>query len=96
MPMLVAALTRDIPETVGSQKTGTLMSLSDAENIDLDPELVLPAEANVEEPKEKKHLRAVVEERGKSLPTNYTRAMHSGGTTTMMTGRMIVFSLLDE
>ncbi len=54
MPMLVAALTRDIPETVGSQKTGTLMSLSDAENIDLDPELVLPAEANVEEPKEEK------------------------------------------
>ena len=54
MPMLITALTRDIPETVGSRKTGTLMSLSDAENIDLDQELVPPAEANVEEPKEEK------------------------------------------
>jgi hypothetical protein len=42
------------------------------------------------------HLRAVVEERGKSLPTNSTRVMHSGSTTTTMTGRMTVFSLLNE
>ncbi len=54
MPTLISALTRDIPETVGSRKTGTLMSLSDAENVDLDPELVPPAEANVEAPKEEK------------------------------------------
>lgn len=54
MLTLIAALTRDIPETVGSRKTGTLMSLSDAENVDLDLELVPPAEANVEDPKEEK------------------------------------------
>jgi hypothetical protein len=87
MPTLIAALTRDIPETVGSRKIGTLMSLSDAENVDLDPELVLPAEANVEAPKEEK----APEGSGQGK-----RAMHSGGTTTTMTGRMTVCLLLNE
>ena len=46
---LITALTReDIPETVGFRKSGTLTSLTDAENVDLDKGMLLLAEANVE------------------------------------------------
>ena len=52
MQTLITALTKDIPETVGSRKTGALTSLTDAENSDLGLEMLLPAEANVKPEKE--------------------------------------------
>jgi hypothetical protein len=50
MQTLITALTReDIPETVGFRKSGTLTSITDAENVDLDEGMLPPqAEANVE------------------------------------------------
>jgi hypothetical protein len=49
MQTLITALTReDIPETVGFRKGGTLMSLTDAENADLDEGILLLVEVNVE------------------------------------------------
>jgi hypothetical protein len=51
MQTLITALTReDIPETVGFRKGGTLTSLTDAENVDLDEGMLPLAEANVEIP----------------------------------------------
>ena len=37
---LVAALTKDVPDTVGSRKSGKLASLTDAKNVDLVPEML--------------------------------------------------------
>ena len=74
MPMLIAVMTRDIPETVGSRKTGTLVSLSDAENVDLDLELVPPVEANVEEPKEEK----VPKGSGRGKRKNFANKLYKG------------------
>ena len=49
MRTLITALTsEDVPETVGFRKSGTLTSLADAENPDLDEGMLPLAEANVE------------------------------------------------
>jgi hypothetical protein len=49
MQTLVTALTReDVPEAVGFRKSGTLTSLADAKNADLDEGMLPQAEANVE------------------------------------------------
>jgi hypothetical protein len=37
---LITALTKDVPDTVGSRKSGKLASLTDAENVDLVPEML--------------------------------------------------------
>ena len=46
LKILITALTKDIPDTVGSRKSGKLASLTDAENVDLVPEMLPPAEPN--------------------------------------------------
>ena len=47
MQTLITALTKeDIPKTVGFRKSGTLTSLADAENADLDKGMLPQAEAN--------------------------------------------------
>lgn len=49
MQTLITALTsEDVPETVGFRKSGTLTSLADAENPDLDEGMLPLVEANVE------------------------------------------------
>jgi hypothetical protein len=49
MQTLITTLTsEDIPETVGFRKSGTLTSVADAENADLDDEMLPQAEPNVE------------------------------------------------
>jgi hypothetical protein len=51
MQTLITMLTReDIPETVGFQKGGTLTSLANAENVDLDEGMLTLAKANAENP----------------------------------------------
>ncbi len=52
MQTLITALTKDIPKTIGSRNTGALTFLTDTENLDLGPEMLPPAEPNVEPEKE--------------------------------------------
>lgn len=69
---LVTALTGEhIPAIVGSQKTGTLTSLADAENVDLD------SETAVELPEKAQELAPGAGSRGKR--TKYTNKLYSGG-----------------
>ena len=70
------------------------MSLTDAENADLDKRMLPLAEANVE-------ISTIPSGEGGAgkdgnLPANATTERNSGGTTTMMTRRMTVYFQLVE
>ena len=64
MQTLITALNRrieDVPETVSFRKNGTLTSLTDTENADLEEEMVSQAGPNVENPQKAKSRTAPVE-----------------------------------
>ena len=95
MQTLITALTReDIPETVGFRKGGTLTSLTNTENVDLDEGMLPLAEANVENiPRPSGEVGHGTRQ---NLPASVTMERNSGSTTMMMTGRMTAYFQLVE
>lgn len=79
MQTLITTLTgEDIPQTVGFRKSGTLTSLADAENADLDDEMLPQAEPNVENPQMMKSEGIVPGEVGRGKRQKFATRRYNG------------------
>jgi hypothetical protein len=79
MQTLITVLTKeDIPETVGFRESGSLTSLMDAENADLDDEMLPQTEPNVSNPQKGKAMMANSQEGGRGKRQKFASKRYNG------------------